>query len=124
MTILGVRRDRSLWHMILAPTIWAMHFCMTYGVTAIVCAKTGLDIGILRIVLLVLSGVAVLLIGVTGWLAWRQWDYTEDWDYEHAGDRVEDRREFLGHVGFLLSVISLIGVVYVTLPALFAGSCQ
>ena len=124
MRILGIHPDRSLWHMILAPTIWAVHFCATYGTTAIFCAKTEIDTDVLRIALLALSAVALLLIGVTGRRAWRQWDYTDDWDYEHAGDNVEDRREFLGHVGFLLSVISLIGVVYVTLPALLVGSCQ
>lgn len=32
-------RNRSLWHMILAPTIWAIHFCVTYATAAIFCAK-------------------------------------------------------------------------------------
>jgi hypothetical protein len=124
MSSAGIKRHRSLWHMILGPTIWAVHFCVTYAVTAVLCAKSGVDMGVLRVVLLAISGVAIALLGATAWLAWRQWDYTDDWDYEHAGNSTEDRREFLGHVGFLLSVISLIGVVYVTLPALFAGTCQ
>ena len=67
---------------------------------------------------------ALLAIGFVGWRAWRQWDYTDDWDYVHGKCTDEHRREFLGHAGLLLAVVSAIGVIYVSLPALLTGVCR
>ncbi len=123
MSILGIERQRSLWHLILGPTIWALHFCVVYATTAIICAKGSAPPETLRLLILAVTLVALAAIVVVGWRAWVQWDYTDDYDYEHDGHSVEDRREFLGHAGFLLCVVSAVGVVYVALPAAFVGSC-
>ncbi|ETX16597.1 membrane protein [Roseivivax halodurans JCM 10272] len=116
-------RHQSLWFLITGPTLWALHFCTVYAMTAIYCEKLGDEAGPLRLGILGVTLGALVLIGITAWLSWRQWDYTDDWDYEHDGLTVEDRREFIGHAGFLLCVVSVIGVIYVALPAAFVGSC-
>ncbi|ETW13261.1 hypothetical protein ATO8_08616 [Roseivivax marinus] len=123
MSVFGIERSRSLWHLILAPTIWAIHFCVTYGMTAIWCERAPAASGDLRLWILIVTAVALAMILGVAWRAWRQWDYTDDYDYEHDGPTIEDRREFLGHAGFLLAVVSVIGVIYVALPAAFVGSC-
>ncbi|ETX30394.1 hypothetical protein [Roseivivax isoporae] len=115
-------RESSLWHMISAPTIWALHFCVVYGWTASVCAR-GPDPAAARLGIGIATAVALLGIAVVGWRAWRQWDYLDDYDYEHDGPSVEDRREFLGHAGWLLAIVSAIGVIFVGMPALFIETC-
>lgn len=115
-------RHRSLWHMILAPTVWAVHFTLTYATIAIWCAKLGTVDG-LRLVIAALALIAFGIIAFLGWRGWRQWDYLDDNDYVHGGATDEDRREFLGHTGFLLAVISAIGTLYVALPALWIETC-
>ncbi|WP_245964234.1 hypothetical protein [Roseovarius spongiae] len=116
-------RHRSIWHMVLAPVVWSLHFASVYAITAIDCAKTGtLDTAQLAIAALTL--IALVLIAVITWRSWRQWDYLGDYTYVHDKPTVKHRREFLGHAGFLLGVVSVIGVIFVAMPALFIGSCQ
>lgn len=115
-------RDRSLWHMIAAPLVWSLHFVAVYAWTATVCAKAG-DAGLARTGILVGTAAALIAIVAIGWVAWRQWDYTDDWDYVHDKPTEEHRREFLGHVGALLALISAIGVVFNASPAVFIGNC-
>ncbi|SLN12662.1 hypothetical protein ROJ8625_00341 [Roseivivax jejudonensis] len=116
------RREESLWHMIAAPTVWALHFCLCYGWTASVCARTD-DVTAARVGIALVSAAALVAIAVIGWRAWRQWDYLDDFDYEHDRPTVEDRREFLGHAGWLLALVSGIGTLFVASPALFIESC-
>lgn len=115
-------RHRSLWHMVFAPTVWAVHFTLTYATTAIWCAKLGTAQG-LNLTIAAYTAVALAIIAGLGVLSWRQWDYFDDGDYVHGGQSDEDRREFLGHTGFLLAVISGIGTLYVALPAVWIVTC-
>ncbi len=120
---INLKRGQSLWHMILAPIIWAVHFCLCYGTAAVWCAKVGAEIGTLRLILGLFTIVALALIAVVAWRAWRRWNYAKGQDYDHAAADTENRRQFLGHAGFLLSGVSAVGVIYVTLPAFLAGGC-
>lgn len=115
-------RHHSIRHMVLAPTIWALHFVSVYAITAIDCAKTGTP-GIARAGTAGLTLLALIAIGIIGWQAWVQWNYAANRDAVHNQPTARDRRTFLGHGGFLLSLVSLIGVVFVALPALFIRSC-
>ncbi|MCQ0970471.1 hypothetical protein MLD63_08555 [Paracoccus sp. TK19116] len=115
-------RYSSLWHMIAAPVVWAVHFCAVYGGTALVCARMDAP-GLARIGIAAASVVALGLIWWIGRRAWRQWDYASRANRTHGGPRAEDRREFLGHSAWLLAIVSAIGVIFVSLPALFIESC-
>lgn len=114
----------SLWRIALSPTIWALHFVACYATAAVWCAKADLfDLSTLRIAI---AGYTVFALGLISWLAWRawvQWDFLDDLDHDHAGEQAEHRHEFLGHAAFLLSGLSLVGVIYVAMPAFFAASC-
>lgn len=118
------RRARSLWPMVFAPIVWALHFCTSYAIAAIWCNKIAGDADVLRLTLTVVSLVALVMIVFIGWRSWRQWDYTDDYDYQHDDCTDEDRREFLGHAGFLLAIISAVGVIYATLPTYLTDICQ
>jgi len=114
----------SLWRITFAPLIWALHFVASYGATALVCAKG--EAGAVEALLLgVILGtlVALALILWLGVQAWRQWDPRRDHEWENDKGTSEDRHQFLSHAGFLLAMISFIGVVYVALPVLLIGSC-
>lgn len=119
------REEReSLWRITLAPSAWAVHFVVSYGAAAVVCAKLPGAVDGLRLGLGALTLVTLALIG---WLGWRSW---LQWDLRNTGDRLNregvsgDRHRFLGQAAVLLSLISAIGVIYVTLPALLLESCR
>ncbi|MFP7571059.1 hypothetical protein [Marivita sp. S2033] len=114
----------SLWRITLAPTTWALHFVASYGAAATVCAKAPDLIGTLRIGVAAMTVIALGLILWFGWRSWRQWDVRQTGDYTNALGEAEDRHQFLGHAAVLLSIISGIGVVYTSLPALILGTCQ
>lgn len=121
------REERdSLWRLALPPTIWALHFVASYGAAALVCARLGGDaqaVVALRGGIVALALVALVAIGALGRRAWRQWDMMRDREWENDQAHGEDRHQFLGHAAFLLAVISAIGVIYVTLPALLVEGC-
>ena len=117
----------SLWTVTWAPTLWALHFLGCYIPSAIVCAHFSRIDGIvedLRAGIAILTGIALIGIALVGWRGWRRWDYLHDKDYEHGGAADEDRHEFLGHATVLLAVISFVGVIYTSLPALILHTCQ
>ncbi len=116
-------RHRNLFRMIFAPTVWAVHFLLAYATTAIWCAKVGGDVARLA---WIVTGYTVLAEALIVWFAvamWRQWDYMDDFDYVHDGDTDEDRREFLGHAGFMLACLSFVAVIFTALPAWLIGTC-
>ena len=115
-------RHSSIWHMIAAPIVWAIHFALVYGWTALSCARWGGE-NDARWGVFLLTVVAVALIVVIGWRAWRQWDYLTDYEYIHDQPTREHRKEFLGHAGWLLAIVSAIGVVFVAAPAFYIRSC-
>lgn len=120
-------RNGGLWLLTFPGAIWAAHFLVSYVATAVICARFSelpqavplLRLGLAGVTLLALGGIACI-----GWRSWRQWDFLDDYDHVHNLPVDEHRREFLGHVAFLLSVISFVGVAYVALPVAFLETCQ
>lgn len=116
----------SLWRLALSPTLWALHFVICYGATTVFCADHILGVDYLSTLRL---GIGLLTIAVLaaivwlGWGAWRQWDVVRDREWENDAGNNEDRHQFMGHAAFLLSLISAVGVIYVSLPVLLIASC-
>ena len=69
---LALRLHVNLWTLIIAPTVWALHFLLCYVATAIHCAKAGRleSLHALRPTIVVATVVALLVVAIAGYVAW------------------------------------------------------
>jgi len=115
----------SLWTLFTAPVIWAVHFLVCYVWAAIYCAKKGpIDAGfpLLRGGIGAATIVALLLILLAAYLAWRQWGFGVV-DPPHDQPDTRSRILFQGFATLLLSALSFVAVIFTALPALFLEAC-
>lgn len=113
----------SLWTLFTAPVVWAAHFLVCYALAAVLCAKRGdAGFGVVQAGIGAATVVAVVMILLSAWLAWRQWGFGTD-DPPHDDPSRRDRRLFQGFATLLLSGLSLVAVLYVALPLLFIDGC-
>lgn len=114
----------SLFSLVVGPVLWGAHFLTVYFVTAIHCAKGWPYVG-LTIAVATLVAVGMIVLG--GWIAWRRWhgeDWDGDWIPAHDTPDLDSRRRFLAYAALLLCGASLIATVWEALPALFMESCR
>lgn len=116
----------SLWTLFTAPVVWALHFLASYGAFSVYCAKastggTGFDT--LRLVLALTTLLALAMIVMAAWLAWRQWGFGVQ-DPPHDAPTDDSRKLFQGFATLLLAGLSFIAVVYGALPLFFIEGCQ
>jgi hypothetical protein len=119
------KQIESLWTLFTAPVVWAVHFLISYVGAAVYCAKPelfGFGFGTMRIAIAAATTVALVMILLSAWLAWRQWGFGTD-DPPHDDPTRHDRALFQGFATLLLSGLSFIAVVFVALPALFLSEC-
>lgn len=126
-----VRRETGsgtdLWSVIIAPTIWALHFLACYVVAAIYCEKIGREapLGDIRALVLI---VTIIALGAIAWLGVKLWKVharsLTDNDFEYEHNTPEERHRFLSHVALMLCVLSAVAVIYVTIPMLYLESCR
>jgi hypothetical protein len=117
----------SLWAMIVAPTIWALHFLACYILAAIFCAKAGTPSADLAIVRWWIAGLTVLALGAIaacGIQAFRLGHFREGKAAPHDADTIQDRRRFLAYATLMLSGLSFVATLFVALPAVFVASCR
>jgi hypothetical protein len=120
------REVESFWTLFTAPVVWAIHFVVCYVAVAVYCAKAAtLDFGFgtVRLALAGFTVVALGMIVLSAYLAWRQWGFgSGDPPHDHATRR--DRALFQGFATLLLSGLSFVAVAYVAIPLLFIAECQ
>ena len=119
-------KNESLWILTVSPTIWAAHFLLSYLTAAVWCAKVaGRDgsLGTVRVAIAVYTVLALLGIGITGWIGYRRHSFGEG-ETPHDYDTPEDRHRFLGFATLLLSALSAVATLYVALAAVFLGTCR
>lgn len=125
-TLTGQPGD-SLKALVVAPTLWAIHLLVCYVAAAIYCAKAGAPAaGIEPVQELIWIATGVALAGILangGWAFWsgRIWQHGPG---PHAADTTFDRRRFLSYATLLLAGLSLVGVLFVAMPALFIETCR
>ncbi|WJH38054.1 hypothetical protein N7E02_01230 (plasmid) [Aliirhizobium terrae] len=120
------REVESLWTLFTAPTVWAVHFVGCYATVAVYCAKAAsLDFGFgtVRLLLAGFTVVALAVIVLSAWLAWRQWGFGVQ-DPPHDEPTSKARTLFQGYATLLLSGLSFIAVVYAAIPLIFIAECQ
>lgn len=120
-----LKEIETLWTLFTAPVIWALHFLLCYVTAAVFCAKqVEPEVGIETIRIAIAAGtlVALALIVLSGFLAWRQWGFGLD-DPPHDDPTPADRRHFQGFATLLLSGLSFVAVIFDALPVLFIAEC-
>jgi hypothetical protein len=125
---MSVRSQRavSLWWLVVAPGLWALHLLASYATVAIWCQKAVSrdgSLGAARIAVFVYTAVALLGVLSTGVRGYRRHRFG-DADPPHDADTPMSRYRFLGFTTLLLSVLSAIAIVYAALPAVFIRSCR
>lgn len=118
-------KEESLWVLALSPTLWAVHFLLSYGTAAVWCAKVAGESGSLfgaRIAIAVYTALGLLGVFVVGLRGFRRHRFAGS-PLPHDADTPEDRHRFLGFATLLLSGLSAIAIVYSALAAVFVGSC-
>ncbi|MWD27044.1 hypothetical protein E0K89_006090 [Aquicoccus sp. SCR17] len=114
----------SLLRITFAPLTWALHFVLCYGTVSLACIKGLIPLPYTRAGLIAATGLALALIALIGWRAFVQWDVRRTGDFTNPEGHAEHRHQFLGHAGFLLAIISAIGVIYTGLPLFILASCK
>jgi Kef-type K+ transport system membrane component KefB len=116
----------TLWTLFTAPVVWIAHFLVCYIGAAIYCAKpelVGLSFSAVRAGIAAATVIALALIALSAWLAWRQWGFGTD-DPPHDDPTSRDRSLFQGFATLLLSGLSFIAVIFTAMPALFLTECM
>ncbi|AZO67028.1 MAG: hypothetical protein E5Y88_09995 [Mesorhizobium sp.] len=119
------KQIETLWTLFTAPVVWAAHFLVCYLGAAIYCAKpelVGLSFSAVRAGIAAATVIALSLIALSAWLAWRQWGFGTD-DPPHDDPTRRDRTLFQGFATLLLSGLSFIAVIFTAMPALFLTEC-
>lgn len=116
--------------LVIGPTIWALHFTVSYVTAAIYCAKMPgaelfdpLPLSPVRLAIAIYTVLAVLGIGWVGARGWRYHNYGSETP-PHDASTAADRHRFLGFATLLLCGLSLVATIYSALPAVFIGSCR
>ncbi|RWQ61795.1 hypothetical protein [Mesorhizobium sp.] len=119
------KQIETLWTLFTAPVVWAAHFLVCYIGAAIYCAKpelVGLSFSAVRAGIAAATVIALSLIALSAWLAWRQWGFGTD-DPPHDDPTRRDRTLFQGFATLLLSGLSFIAVIFTAMAALFLTEC-
>ena len=120
------REVETLWTLFTAPTVWALHFLVCYATVAIFCARglaADISFDTVRLLLAVFTLLALAMIVLSAYLAWRQWGFGSG-DPPHDAPTRQDRRYFQGFATLLLSGLSFAAVAYMAVPMIFIAECQ
>lgn len=119
-------KHQSLWLLTASPSLWAVHFLLSYATVTIWCAKVAGDGGSLagaRIAIVVYTVMALMGIGIVGRMGYRRHKFGQA-ELPHDADTPEDRHRFLGFATLLLSALSAVAVLFAALVAVFFGTCH
>jgi hypothetical protein len=133
-----VSRDRrarwALAMFVAGPVIWSVHFMVVYLVTEAGCTGDGPGLRLFEppvpkvVTLAATVAAAAAALACAGW-SWRRWQASDsvpaaDEAADLAGGlRDRDRGGTLAFAGFLLSLLSVVTILFVGLPALVLSSC-
>ncbi|ORE98915.1 hypothetical protein [Aurantimonas sp. 22II-16-19i] len=123
---IGNKTRDNLWTLITTPTIWAVHFVLSYGSVAYGCAPNEdifQGIGGYRIFV---GGLTVVALGAIGFVFLRalgEWRRNGG-RIPHEEDSAEVRERFLEFSTVLLAGLSFVAVLYTALPAAMMVDCR
>jgi hypothetical protein len=118
-------KHQSLWLLTASPTIWGVHFLLSYATAAIWCEKVvglGGSLFTVRAAIAAYTAVALTGIGIVGRIGYRKHRLGHA-QLPHDADTPEDRHRFLGFATLLLSALSAVAVVFAALVVAFFARC-
>ncbi|EIE49310.1 hypothetical protein AL036_11645 [Salipiger aestuarii] len=113
----------SVWIMVAAPTLWALHFVASYVVAAVWCARIGPSLTEPR---WIIAGMAVVCVALIVWLATqavRRYGGVFVIFEEITESSERGRDKFIGHVSLLLCILSGVAIAFTVIPGFVFGSC-
>lgn len=119
-------RALELWALAIPPSVWAVHFLLSYATAAVWCAKVaglGGSLAGARVAIAVYTVVGLAGIGLVGWRGFQRHRHGGA-SPPHDDDTPEDRHRFLGFATALLAALSAVATIYSALAAVFIGSCR
>jgi hypothetical protein len=122
----AIEENRSLWLLVVSPSIWAVHFLACYITAAVWCEKlAGADhsLGPVRTAIWIYTILAAGAIAFTGWTGYKR-HTLGDGRPPHDEDTPEDRHRFLGFATFLLSSLSLVATIFEALVLAYFWNCH
>ncbi len=108
------------------PLVWVVHFLASYLTNAVYCAKYAGESGdaaVVRWSILVFTLIAIAAISAISWFSYRKHRHQNS-ALPHDEDTAEDRYRFLGFAGYLLSLLSIVAVIFTGLVAVFVTTCD
>lgn len=118
-----IRPDEgSLFGLIFAPTIWALHFLAVYGLAAVACARGIMLQPAVPLWIGGLTVLALLAIVLVSLPAWRE--FRHERNLKTDKDDPEGRAHFLAHAALLLAGLSLFATALQALPVVLSVSCR
>jgi hypothetical protein len=118
-------RTRYLVLAAVSPTIWLLHFLLSYITASVWCARiagTGGALGTVHMWVAAYTVVALAGIALVGWGGHRRRDHGAAIP-PHDDDTPEDRRRFLGHTAVLLSGLSAVATIYSAIAVFMFDVC-
>ncbi len=122
----GNKTRDNLWTLITPPTIWALHFLLSYVSVAYGCAPNDAifaGIGGLRVFVAVLTVAALVAVGLIFVRALGEWRRNGG-RIPNDEDTAAVRERFLEFSTVLLAGLSFIAVIYTALPAALMADCR
>ncbi|MCP3054072.1 hypothetical protein [Aurantimonas marianensis] len=122
----GQTRD-NLWTLITPPTLWALHFLVSYVLAAYECTPNDRifeTIGGARVAIAGVTLVALILIAAVFRRAWRDWRGGGGSRFYNDEDTEAARERFLEFSTVLLAALSFVAVLFVALPVLINADCR
>ncbi len=119
-------KHQSLWLLTASPTMWAVHFLLSYVTASVWCAKfagPGGSLTTVRAAIAVYTVLALVGIGLVGRCGYRRHSHGSA-ELPHDADTPEDRHRFLGFATLLLSTLSAVAVLYAAFVVLFFRMCD
>ncbi|WP_372896725.1 transmembrane prediction [Stieleria sp.] len=116
----------SIWWIVAAPAVWAVHFLASYLTAAIYCAKfadSDRSAGEVQLAVMAYTVVAMVIIAVVGWSGRRRHRDGHDRS-PHDGATAADLRRMIGLSTFLLSLLSAVATIFTALVFYFVGTCH
>lgn len=113
----------SVWILVAAPTIWAVHFVASYVIAAVWCAKVGPSLVEPRWIIALLGLIGIALIVWLGRIAMRRYGgiFLVFEEITDSSERGRDR--FIGHVSLLLCVLSAVAILFTVIPGMVFSTC-